>query len=91
MMSNLTLNLCVLSIVSCYRNIISAVYFIITFAKGSLCFYFVCLCLSLCLSVCLSTKLLKKLWTDFDEIFVMVNNLFDFGGDPGHDPDSGIF
>jgi len=39
------------------------------------------------LSVCLAAGLLKKLWTDFDEIFGEArrgpkNDRFDFGGDP---------
>jgi len=50
------------------------------------------------LFVCLSTRLLKKLWTDFDEIFEGMGRgskttWSDFDGNPDHNPPdpAGVF
>jgi len=47
-----------------------------------------------CRPVCLSSRLLKKLWTDFDEILEErgpVTKSSDFGCNLDHDADPGIF
>jgi len=53
-----------------------------------------CVYTSVCLSVRLSTKLLKKLWTDFDEIFrgmgAWRKEQWDFGGHVDYNVDPGI-
>ena len=52
-------------------------------------------CIPVCVSVCLCAKYVKKLRTNFDEIFVGVpgawakNQLLDFGNNPDLDPDPG--
>jgi len=52
-------------------------------------------CFCLCVSDCLSAGYLNKLLNNFDELWrggiVTSNKWLDFGGDPDHDEDPGIF